>query len=114
MRGFATLTRPCYPRQVPLDALVRMARRPDPAGRWRRAQTLVIDEVSMLDGALFDALEAVARAVRGNDAPFGGVQLVCCGTVTRTATLCSPAMSHDSHSCLPCARLAWACTDSTR
>ena len=55
-----------------------MARRPDPAGRWRRAQTLVIDEVSMLDGALFDALEAVARAVRGSDAPFGGIQLVRC------------------------------------
>ncbi len=55
-----------------------MARRPDPAGRWRRAQTLVVDEVSMLDGALFDALEAVARAVRGSDAPFGGIQLVRC------------------------------------
>ena len=62
--------------QAPLDALIRMARRPDPAGRWRRAQTLVVDEVSMLDGALFDALEAVARAVRGSDAPFGGIQLV--------------------------------------
>ena len=32
----------------------------------------------MLDGALFDALEAVARAVRGSDAPFGGIQLVRC------------------------------------
>ncbi len=53
-----------------------MARRPDPAARWRRAQTLVVDEVSMLDGALFDALEAVAREVRSSDAPFGGLQLV--------------------------------------
>lgn len=28
-----------------LEALVKMARRPDAANRWRRAQTLLIDEV---------------------------------------------------------------------
>jgi ATP-dependent DNA helicase PIF1 len=40
----------------------------------------VIDEVSMLDGALMDALDEVARAVRGRDSVcFGGIQLVLCG-----------------------------------
>ena len=47
--------------------------------RWRTVETLIIDEVSMLDSNLFNALEAVARAARGSAAPFGGVQLVLCG-----------------------------------
>ena len=47
--------------------------------RWRAVDTLIVDEVSMLDSNLFDALEAVARAARGSAAPFGGVQLVLCG-----------------------------------
>ena len=33
----------------------------------------------MLEPALFDRLEAVARATRGCDAPFGGIQLVLAG-----------------------------------
>lgn len=33
----------------------------------------------MLDGDTFDALEFVARSIRGVDAPFGGVRLVLSG-----------------------------------
>ena len=33
--------------------------------RWRCASRLVIDEVSMLEGRLFDALDYIAREVRG-------------------------------------------------
>jgi ATP-dependent DNA helicase PIF1 len=40
---------------------------------------LVIDEISMLDGALFDALEFIARSVRQDERSFGGIQLVLCG-----------------------------------
>ena len=48
--------------------------------RWRACSRLVVDEVSMLDARLFDALDAIARAVRNRpDAPFGGIQLVLCG-----------------------------------
>ncbi|SPO35690.1 uncharacterized protein PSFLO_01161 [Pseudozyma flocculosa] len=47
--------------------------------RWRRVEVLVIDEVSMLDALLFDKLEAVARAVRKDPRPFGGIQLILCG-----------------------------------
>ena len=47
--------------------------------RWRAASTLIIDECSMLHAEFFDKLEAVACAVRDDDRPFGGLQLVLCG-----------------------------------
>jgi len=47
--------------------------------RWRLTRTLVIDEISMLDGELFSKLDALACAVRGSDRPFGGLQLVLAG-----------------------------------
>jgi ATP-dependent DNA helicase PIF1 len=47
--------------------------------RWMRTKVLIIDEVSMLDGELFDKLEEVARLLRNNGRPFGGIQLVITG-----------------------------------
>ena len=46
---------------------------------WKSVQYLIIDEISMIDADLFDKLESLARAVRGSDHWFGGVQLVMCG-----------------------------------
>lgn len=40
---------------------------------------LIIDEVSMVDAELFEKIEYIAREVRKNPYPFGGIQLVCCG-----------------------------------
>jgi ATP-dependent DNA helicase PIF1 len=42
-------------------------------------QTLIIDEISMLSPDLFDKLDAIAKAVRKSERPFGGVQLILCG-----------------------------------
>ncbi|XP_026756187.2 ATP-dependent DNA helicase PIF1 [Galleria mellonella] len=47
--------------------------------KWRKCKHLIIDEISMVDGAFFEKLEAVARHVRKNDKPFGGIQLILCG-----------------------------------
>lgn len=60
-------------------AVARVRRTPDTEARWRRTEVLVIDEASMMSAQLFSLLEAVARAIRGNNAPFGGIQLVVCG-----------------------------------
>lgn len=49
------------------------------AQKWRKCKHLIIDEISMVDGAFFEKLEAVARYVRKNDKPFGGIQLILCG-----------------------------------
>jgi ATP-dependent DNA helicase PIF1 len=46
---------------------------------WRRLRVLIIDEISMLDGELFDKLEGLARKIRRSNQPFGGIQLVLTG-----------------------------------
>lgn len=47
--------------------------------RWLRTKVLIIDEISMVDGELFDKLEEIARRIRKNGRPFGGIQLVITG-----------------------------------
>lgn len=47
--------------------------------RWRLVRVLIIDEVSMVDGRLFDTLAALARELRKKQMPFGGIQLVVTG-----------------------------------
>jgi ATP-dependent DNA helicase PIF1 len=50
---------------------------------WKEVETLVIDEISMMDAFLFDKLDKIARAVRGSDKPFGGIQLIITGDFTQ-------------------------------
>jgi ATP-dependent DNA helicase PIF1 len=46
---------------------------------WRQTHILVVDEVSMLSLKLFDTLNEIGKAVRGNFNPFGGIQLIFSG-----------------------------------
>ena len=46
---------------------------------WKNTRILIIDEVSMMSRKIFDALDAVARSVRNNPTPFGGLQVIFCG-----------------------------------
>ena len=46
---------------------------------WENCGILVIDEVSMLTGELFDNLNKVAQILRKNRKPFGGIQLLLFG-----------------------------------
>lgn len=64
----------------PATELIKKVRRnPKTRQRWIRTKVLIVDEVSMIDGDLFDKLEQVARIVRNNGSPFGGIQLVVTG-----------------------------------
>eukprot|EP01114_Cavostelium_apophysatum_P022449 TRINITY_DN8127_c0_g1_i2.p1 TRINITY_DN8127_c0_g1~~TRINITY_DN8127_c0_g1_i2.p1 ORF type:complete len:871 (-),score=219.35 TRINITY_DN8127_c0_g1_i2:97-2709(-) len=47
--------------------------------RWRSAEVLIVDEVSMIDPDFFDKLEAVGREARKRTEPFGGIQVIFCG-----------------------------------
>lgn len=88
----------------PIDDLVKWAGRGDSGGRWKRARTIIIDEISLMDASFFDVLERVARKIRANEQPFGGIQLILAGDfhqlppVTRKGTkrrFCFEAESWD-------------------
>lgn len=61
------------------DLVRKIRRNAKVKGRWVNTKVLVIDEISMVDGELFDKLEAIARTMRNNGRPFGGIQLVVTG-----------------------------------
>ena len=46
---------------------------------WKDTDILVVDEVSMLSLHLFNLLNQLGKAVRGNSKPFGGIQLIFSG-----------------------------------
>jgi len=47
--------------------------------KWQNTDILVIDEVSMLGLELFEKLDSIAKIIRRNDKPFGGIQLILSG-----------------------------------
>lgn len=57
----------------------KIRRNPKAKSRWLRTKVLVVDEISMVDGDLFDKLSQVAKTMRNNGRPFGGIQLVITG-----------------------------------
>lgn len=62
------------------QTLVKKVRRnPKAKNRWLKTKALIIDEVSMVDGELFDKLSQVGRIIRNNGRPWGGIQLVITG-----------------------------------
>ena len=46
---------------------------------WKGTDILVVDEVSMMSLKLFEMLDAIAKAVRKNPKPFGGLQVIFSG-----------------------------------
>ena len=63
-----------------VQTLIKKIRRnPKAKNRWLRTKTLVMDEVSMVDGDLFDKLSQIGRTIRNNGRPWGGIQLVITG-----------------------------------
>ena len=47
--------------------------------RWQKTKVLIIDEVSMVEPKLFTLIEETARVCRGNNEPFGGIQIIVLG-----------------------------------
>lgn len=47
--------------------------------RIKKAEVLIIDEISMLPGRVFNYLDYHFRTIRGNDTPFGGIQMIVVG-----------------------------------
>ena len=47
--------------------------------RWNDLEILIIDEISMLKPDLFDKIEHIARIIKNNTKPFGGIQIILSG-----------------------------------
>lgn len=63
-----------------VQTLVRKIRRnPKAKNRWLKTKVLIVDEISMVDGDLFDKLSQIGRTLRNNGRPWGGIQLVITG-----------------------------------
>lgn len=43
------------------------------------AETIIIDEISMLSGAMITAADAICKKIRGNEDPFGGIRMIAVG-----------------------------------
>lgn len=61
------------------DLIKKIKKNAKARSRWMRTKVLIIDEISMVDGDLFDKLEEVARVIRNTGKPFGGIQLIITG-----------------------------------
>jgi ATP-dependent DNA helicase PIF1 len=47
--------------------------------RWCTTSVLIIDEISMMESDIFDKLEILAKKIRKNEDPFGGIQIILSG-----------------------------------
>lgn len=46
---------------------------------WKKAQGIIIDEVSMMSQKIFEIIEQIARIIKKNNQPFGGMQVIFIG-----------------------------------
>ena len=46
---------------------------------WTRVKVLIIDEISMLNPEIFEKLDIIAKKIRKNNYPFGGIQVILSG-----------------------------------
>jgi hypothetical protein len=70
--------------------------------RYKKAEVLVIDEISMLSGNTLDLVDFLFREFKDTNLPFGGVQTVLCGDffqlppVTHKKTYGEPSLFDDA------------------
>ncbi|OCB88619.1 hypothetical protein A7U60_g4217 [Sanghuangporus baumii] len=62
------------------EELVKKIRKNKKAmARWLRTKVLIVDEVSMVDGDLFDKLSRIGAMIRKRSKPFGEIQVIVTG-----------------------------------
>lgn len=66
--------------------------------KWQNTNILIIDEISMMHPDLFDKIEHLARLLRENNAPFGGLQIVLTGDFLQLPVVNSSKFCFESDS----------------
>jgi ATP-dependent DNA helicase PIF1 len=78
------------------DIIRYLQRRPQHFRRWKAAQILIIDEISMMSLELFNKLHLIAQGIRRNELFFGGIQLVLCGDFAQLEPIGSEKLCFES------------------
>ncbi|VDM65258.1 unnamed protein product [Strongylus vulgaris] len=71
--------------------------------QWKLCTHLIIDEISMIDADYFTNIEYVARHIRDEERPFGGIQLIITGDFLQLPPVCG--RNGDTKFCFEC--VAW-------
>ena len=66
--------------------------------RWNETKVLVIDEISMMCPELFDLLNILAKKIRKESLPFGGIQLILSGDFLQLPPINSSEFCFESFS----------------
>ena len=94
--------------------LQKLWKRPPLRKRWNELETLIIDEISMLSPVLFDKLERLARRIRHDERPFGGIQLILSGDFLQLPCVNSDDFCFESKSWSKCIDQTVYLTESMR
>ena len=61
------------------DTIIRrISQKKELRGHWK-TDVLIVDEVSMMSKRMFELLNAIAKRIRNNSSPFGGMQVIFVG-----------------------------------
>ena len=64
----------------PVDKLVTSIRKFTPLRkRWKQTDVLIIDEISMMTPELLELINQIAKIIRNNEKPMGGLQVILLG-----------------------------------
>ncbi len=81
--------------QLTIDDLKRLSSLDRLIKRYNSTDILVIDEISMLHGKRLNMINELAKKLRGNDAPFGGMQVVLVGDLFQLPPITRGSEVHD-------------------
>lgn len=82
-----------------LDTYIKkITQSPKTRKRWLNTRVLIIDEISMMNPELFDLLNNIAKRIKRNMEPFGGIQLILSGDFLQLPPVNSPGFCFESFS----------------
>lgn len=75
--------------------------------RWNETQVLIIDEISMLHASFVDMLDKVAKQIRRNQKPFGGMQVIFTGDFFQLPPIVKPGDEYENSEVFAFTSTAW-------
>jgi hypothetical protein len=67
--------------QKEINNCVSKLKAPENLTRLREIETFIIDEISMVNSMVFDAIDRILQAATGNALPFGGKRMILIGDI---------------------------------